>query len=246
MNLAQMINGKNLFIAKPYNDGAIMPTALLYPSKASVKVFFLSMGSTIIATDNGGAFACLTGQGGGFDAKSLAKTEFMRRNDVDIDENGNVFYKTSQDNIPMALKIVAEASKGVAELWVKSHFKSKKGDILRNALRVKLKNAFNDNLFENYPYIGDSSKQYNFDFAIKQNGATRLIDIVTNDQNSINAKFVAHYDVKQNKSDNIEQFLAYDENDGWKSQDFLLLKTTAKLISIQKPVSLMQISQTVH
>jgi hypothetical protein len=94
---------------------------------------------------------------------------------------------------------------------------------------------FHDNLKQDTPIVGASNKPRKFVYVVYLNGERRLlIDAVTNDAGSINARLVSNLDVRMTKNPLIDQLIVYDDSMKWNSSDLKLLELGAPTVPFSR------------
>jgi hypothetical protein len=131
---------------------------------------------------------------------------------------------------PLAVLLVANASQEVAR-WLYEHTKIKRSRDFRTLLAEFLKSRFDDRVEHNAVIFGHSNKPHRFANVISfSNGRRLIVDPVTNEPSSINARVVANLDVKATENPAIEQRIVYDDDEHWAPADLNLLQVGASVI----------------
>jgi hypothetical protein len=89
--------------------------------------------------------------------------------------------------------------------------------------------------------VGKSNKPHKFANVISfPNGRRLIVDAVANDPSSINARVVAHLDVRSTDDATIDQRIVYDDAERWSPADLNLLQVGAKLIPFSRATDVIQ------
>ena len=126
--------------------------------------------------------------------------------------------------------LVANASQEIAR-WMFDHTKVRKARDFREALSIFLQNRFERRLTHNAVLIGQSNKAHRFANVVSLDGGRRLvIDPVTHDTSSINARVVANLDIRSSNESGLIQRIIYDDDEKWSASDLNLLQVGAPAV----------------
>jgi hypothetical protein len=115
------------------------------------------------------------------------------------------------------------------------HGKVKRTRDFKKLLAEFLIKRFDDRVVHGEFVIGHSNKPHKFANVVSLNGERKLIiDPVSNDSSSINARVVANLDVKANGNPNIIQRIIYDDEDDWSAADLNLLQVGATAVPFSR------------
>jgi hypothetical protein len=90
---------------------------------------------------------------------------------------------------------------------------------------------FPDRTKKHLAVVGESTKQYKFDYGVKSaDGRVLLVDAVTSDYSSIASAVLANLDVRNLNDDHFVQRIVYDDRMPWKTEDIVLLRNGAPTI----------------
>ena len=208
-------------------DGIVATTHCMYPSNGLVRVTVRGGGETIVASDEGGALG--EALAAGIDVRDYDRTlaHLVREQGLLIQES--VIY-TPQMPIkaaPLAILLVANTSQEVAR-WMFDHGKVKRTRDFKRLLFDFLIKRFDERVAHNEIVVGQSNKRHKFANVVDLGHERRLIiDPVSNDASSINARVVANLDVKAIGNPNLIQRIVYDDADEWSAADLNLLQVGA-------------------
>ncbi|MCK1686459.1 hypothetical protein [Bradyrhizobium sp. 145] len=230
-------NGKILEVAqhglsqlasvKCVHDGIVATTHCMYPSNGLVQVTVRGGEETIVASDEGGAFGEALSAG-------IAVKDYDRSLARLVKDHGLILkagiIHTKPVPIaaaPLAIVLVANASQEVAR-WLYDHVKIKRTRDFKALLSDFLEKRFDDRVHHNAPVVGNSNKQHRFANVIDLDHERRLIiDPVSNDASSVNARVVANLDVQAMGDPRIIQRIVFDDEDDWSPEDLNLLQVGA-------------------
>jgi hypothetical protein len=129
--------------------------------------------------------------------------------------------------LPLAIFHVANASQEVAR-WLYEHMRIKRPRDFRAMLAEFLEKRFDDRVAHNAIIVGHSNKPHKFANVLAlAHGRRLIIDPVTHEASSINARVVANLDVKATNNPLIEQRIIYDDEEDWTPADLNLLQVGA-------------------
>ena len=214
-------------------DAILVDTHCLYPSGKTVTVAVLGGPTQAVVHDNGGACDTLGEHGVELEKPNDSLKRFAKARDLNVENGQIVSPPVSADWLPVAILLVANASKDAADTLLNKHNFNAKSDFRRD-LKFLFRNKYGDKRFhENYKVFGKTESQYKFDYALKIDKKIILVDAVLPDRNSINSRVVANLDVHHLHQPDIFQRIVYDENDKWGLQDLKLLRTGAPVVPYQ-------------
>lgn len=216
-------DGLNAIAAwKPVDDAVRVTTHCMYPSGGLVNVFV-----------RGGRYAAMVSDGGGAVTEALSAGVLVRPSDKQIQQildryglfagEGVVFCKeVPMDSVHSSIILVANASRAVAT-WLYDHTRIRRQRDFRRTLENMLSTMFDLNVSHNVQIDG-RRKGHRFANVIRLNeGKKLLVDPVSNEASSINARVVANLDVHQLENPKIIQRLVYDDEEEEWSPDSLSL-----------------------
>jgi hypothetical protein len=98
-----------------------------------------------------------------------------------------------------------------------------------------LKKIFDDQVSNNSIIVGHSNKPHRFANIISLSNRRKLIvDPVSNEASSINARVVANLDVRATDNPLITQRIVYDDEDNWTPADLNLLQVGAIVVPFSR------------
>lgn len=215
-----------LHACTPIDNGVAVRTHCLYPSNSSVTVSIRGGDGRYIVMDDGRAFREAENAGARFE-KSIKRYErIVSRQGLSL-ENGIVKAPAvGSDMIPMAILLVANASKELSEELFATWRPVTKRDF-KEAVRTLIRKEFSNFVVQKERIIGISNKPHTFDNVIHLPGDRRVVvDPVLKDANSINSRVVAHIDLRAAGHDHLEQRIIYDDSEKWSSGDLSLLQVS--------------------
>jgi hypothetical protein len=218
-------------IVTDITDGFLVSTQCLYPSNGAVSVAIRGRGNSYVISDDGGALGELRSAGLHQTPTDRQIRAIVQNMGLKV-ENGQIYSPpVSQEAIPYASMIVANAAKTVAD-WGLDHLRFAVPRNFRQDLTELLQRHFHDNMKDDQPIVGASNKPHKFGHVVYlENEKRLLIDPVVNDSSSINSRLVANLDVKMKKDSKIEQLIVYDDSAKWAAADLNLLQVGAKIIA---------------
>jgi len=210
------------------HDGVWVTTHCLYPSNSSVRVLVRGEADEFVVSDEGGAVDEVISLGLAFpDAERIIR-RMARRQGLKVAKGQVYSPSVGVDGIGAAVILVANVSKEAAH-WGVDHM----GFSTPRNFRVELTKLI-DGLVgpeivheQDGHLVGASNKPHRFEHMIRLSGRIILIDPVMNDASSINAKVVAHLDVRGAEHRNLDQRLVYDDEAKWLAADLNLLRVGA-------------------
>lgn len=219
---------------RPIDGGWRVSTHCMYPSNGLVEVTVRGGRSTIIASDEGGAFGEALSAG-------VPVRDYSRRVSHLVTEQGlilkeGVIYTPPMplDAAPLGVILVANAAQEVAR-WLYDHTKVPRLRDFRIMLAEFLQRRFNERLSHNTVLVGHSNKAHRFANVVSfPDGRRLVIDPVTNDPSSINARVVANLDVRSANDPGVTQRIVYDDEDSWSASDLNLLQVGATTVPFSR------------
>ena len=204
---------------KVIDDGLVVTTHCMYPSNGLVRITIRGGENTIVATDEGGAMEEATAAGIPFNDYNRQLAHVVKGHGLSISDGVIRTPQMPIDAAPLAVLLVANASQDVAR-WMFDHAKIK-----RSEHRV----AHNEII------VGHSNKPHKFANVLDLGNQKKLIiDPVSNEASSINARVVANLDVRAVDDPRIIQRIVYDDEDEWTPADLNLLQVGAPVIAFSK------------
>jgi hypothetical protein len=240
-DLAEFVGGElsRLTSIKGIDDGIRVTTHCMYPSNGLVQVTVRGGAETIVASDEGGAFseAASAGIPIGEHHKFLAH---LIKDQGLLMARGVVFTPTLPLHLaPLAVLHVANASQEIAR-WFFDHSKIRRPRDFKSMVADFLRKSFDDKVSPAI-IVGHSNKAHKFQNVVILSGGRRLIvDPVSNDASSINARVVANLDVKATNNPTIEQRLIYDDEEAWTAADLNLLQVGAPAVPFSRSAEVMR------
>lgn len=212
---------------KQIDRGWRVVTHCMYPSNGLVEVTVRGGVRTIVASDEGGAFGEALSAGIPVRDYSRMLTHLVKDQGL-LMKAGVIFTpQVPIEGAALSVLLVANASQEVAR-WLFDHTKVKRTRDFRVMLAEFLRRRFEDRLEHNAVIVGHSNKPHRFANMISFGDGRRLIvDPVTNEASSINARVVANLDVKARNDPALNQRIIYDDEERWAASDLNLLQVGA-------------------
>jgi len=215
-------------------DGSLrVTTHCLYPSNGLVRVTFRGGVDQMIASDEGEALGEALAAGIELPEPSRILGPFIRSRGLSLRSGVILTGKFPTDAAPVALAHVANTAKEAA-YWLYEHGGVKRRRDFRALLAAFLNENFREQVTE-AKILGASHKLHKFANVISfANGRRLIIDAVSKDPSSINARLVANFDVRAVKDPTIEQRIVYDDYETWTAADLTLLQMGATVVPFSR------------
>lgn len=223
----------NLASVKRMDDGIRVMTHCMYPSNGLVQVTVRSGTETIVASDEGGAFG--EAASAGIPIAEHHKSLWHLIRDQGLLMKDGVIYtpQLPMETAPVAILHVANASQEIAH-WFYEHARIKRTRDFKTILAEFLRKSFDERV-KPVTIVGHSNKTHKFANVVFFDGGRRLIvDPVSHDASSINARVVANLDVRANNDPLLEQRIVYDDDEAWTAADLNLLQVGANAIPFSR------------
>jgi hypothetical protein len=234
--LARLISRDLLEMAsiKRVDDALRVSTHCMYPSNGLVQVTVRGGVNTVVASDEGGAM-------GEALAAGIPMRDYDRQLAPLIKSQGVILKggvisspRMPVEAAPLAILLVANASQEIAR-HLYEHMRIPRTRDFKELLAAFLKEKFDERVSAAI-IVGHSQKPHKFSNVISlPNGKRLIIDPVSHEPSSINARVVANLDVAAIKNPLIEQRIVYDdEDDGWSAADLNLLQVGALVVPFSR------------
>jgi hypothetical protein len=225
---------------KQVRDGYRVTTHCMYPSNGLVQVMVRGGSRTIVASDEGaGVDEALSA---GVPAKDYSRSlaHLVRDQGLFI-KNGVVFTpQMPLEAAPLSVLLVANASQEIAR-WLYEHTRVKRTRDFKVLLAEFLSRRFDDRVTHDAVIFGKSNKGHKFANVVALATGRRLIvDPVSNEASSINARVVANLDVKAAGDPTLEQRIIYDDEERWAPADLNLLQVGANVIPFSRSLEVIE------
>jgi hypothetical protein len=208
-------------------------THCMYPSNGLVEVTIRGGENTIVASDEGGAFGEALSAG-------IPVRDYDRALAARVKEQGLILKegiytpKMPIEAAPLAVLLVANAAQEIAR-WLYEHAQIKRTRDFRAMLVAFLESKFDNRIMHDAIVVGHSNKPHKFANVVCLTGDRKLIvDPVSNDASSINARVVANLDVKAVEDSRIIQRIVYDDQESWTAADLSLLTVGAPAVAFSR------------
>lgn len=209
------------------SDGVRVTTHCLYPSNGLVRVTVRAGTETAVVSDDGAGLGEALAAGIPVRNYTNALSHLVADQGLLL-KDGMIFTPMIPlDAASLAILHVANASQEVAR-WLYDHLHVKRSRDFRVVLAEFLKAKFEERLVRNAVIVGHSQKPHRFANVVDLPGGSKLIvDPVTHEASSINARVVANLDVKANNDHRVHQRIVYDDDESWSAADLNLLQVGA-------------------
>jgi len=220
-------------------SGVLITTHCMYPSNGLVRVIVNAGLKSIVVSDGGEALGEALAAGVEINDPDKLLRNFVRHRGLEI-KNGVICSSvTPIEAAPVAILHVANVAKEVAH-WLYDHGGLRRKADFRELLSNFLANEFKQQVAET-KLLGASHKAHTFANVISfANGRRFIVDAVSNDASSINARLVANLDVKANHDPMIDQRIIYDDTQSWSAADLKLLQNGASVVPFSKAQPVIQ------
>jgi len=215
---------------KLVRDGYRVTTHCMYPSNGLVQVTVRGGGRTIVASDDGAGVGEAVSAGVPVKDYSRSLVHLVRDQGLLIKDSVVFTPQMPLDAAPLAVLLVANASQEVAR-WLFDHARVKRTRDFKALLAEFLARRFDDRVKHDTVIFGKSNKPHKFPNVLSLPTGRRLIvDPVSHESSSINARVVANLDVKATNDPTLEQRIIYDDEESWAPADLNLLQVGANVI----------------
>ena len=234
--LARLISRDLLEMAsiKRVDDGLRVTTHCMYPSNGLVQVTVRGGVSTIVASDEGGAMGEAMAAGIPVRDYDRQLAHLIKSQGVNLTGGVISSPRMSIEAAPLAILLVANASQEIAR-YLYEHMKIPRTRDFKEMLATFLKEKFDERVSA-ATIVGHSQKAHKFSNVISlPNGKRLIVDPVSHEASSINARVVANLDVAAIKNPLIEQRIVYDdEDDSWSAAELNLLQVGALVVPFSR------------
>lgn len=215
--------------AKPLLDGFRVTTQCIYPSGGLVRVTVRLGQESVIVSDDGETLGEVSAAGIEINNPDRLVKNIIERRGLHI-HNGIISsspVKFEEAHISI-LQIANVSSEVAATLY--DHGGVRRKLDFKILLSNFLAQSFKKQVAEDHIF-GASHKAHKFANVISfANGHKFIVDAVSNDPSSINARVVANLDVKSANNPNIEQRIVFNDFDSWSAADLSLLQIGATAV----------------
>ncbi|QDP26930.1 hypothetical protein [Bradyrhizobium cosmicum] len=220
-------------------DGVRFTTHCMYPSNGLVRVTVKGGRETVYASDEGEAVGEALSAGAVLRNPDKLLRGLLRPQGLDISNGIIRSDRMPLEAAPLAILAVSNAARDIA-VWLYDHHRLKSSRDFRRMLSEFLKHKFDDQVSA-ATIVGKSNKPHKFANVISfPNGRRLIVDPVANDPSSINARVVAHLDVRSTNDPTIDQRIVYDDAEKWSPSDLNLLQVGANVIPFSKATDVIQ------
>jgi len=218
---------------KRVDDALRVTTHCMYPSNGLVQVTVRGGANTIVASDEGGAMGEAMAAGIPIKDYNRQLAHLIKSEGVLL-KDGVIFTPHMPiEAAPLAILLVANASQEIAR-WLYEHTKIPRTRDFKEMLASFLKTTFDERVAA-ATIVGHSQKPHKFSNVVSLPYGRRLIvDAVTHEPSSINARVVANLDIKATNNPLIDQRIVYDDEDEWTAADLNLLQVGAQVVPFSR------------
>lgn len=204
-------------------------TQCLYPSNSAVEVIIEPRGENFIVRDDAGARRAVFAAGARAFGSDRQLAAHVKRVGLKV-ERGQIFSPpVPAVGLPGAVMLVANASRDAAEAALHG-IGRRSSQEFRDALAMLIQRQFGDSARAGVEIVGKSTASHRFGHVVQlAEGRRLLVDAVTNDPSSINARVISHWDVAQKNDPTLAQLIVFDQDHAWKSGDLSLLQMGAPI-----------------
>ena len=217
-------------------DGEVaVPTQCLYPSNSTVTVYVRGGVRDAIVSDDGAAMDELTSHNRLVNEPDRYLRRFCRPVGLKW-QRGKIFSESvSPEQLTSAILLVANAS-STAVRWGFDNLKlHRRRDLQQELQGIVFLKFQKDRVKTARRLTGRSSRSYRFDQVVRFDHERFLVmDAVMPDANSINARAIAHMDLKGLDDDSLIQRIVYDDEEDWRSSDINLLQMATTIVPFSK------------
>lgn len=220
--------------AEPRDPDVAVTTCCMYPTNAFVRVVVRGGTNAFTVSDEGGGFGDVENAGVTARMTDGMVKHIVSPQGLKIDNGIITSPSVTRDALPVAIFLVANASKEVAE-WFYATLKIKRERNFKQLVRRFLDETFTQNVKHDLEIVGKSNKTHSFEnVVLLANGRKLIVDPVLHDHASINARIVANVDVANMSHEGIEQRIVYDDSEEWKADELNLLTVGAPIVAFSK------------
>lgn len=223
-------------------DAVVVQTHCLYPDNAIVAVWVRgSPEYGFVASDEGRAIDELTTCNREIPNVDRFLARFCQRGGLSASKGNIVSPRVGMQGLVSAILFVANASAEAVSKGLDA-LKSHRPRSLRRDLESVMIGTFPSQRIKRDVHLqGETSRYYRFEAEIDiGEGSRLLIDPVTPDANSINARHVAHYDFGRRSDARFIQHIVYDDRENWRAADLSLLQMAATIVPYSKAGSVLR------
>lgn len=223
----------------PVSGGFRVTTQCMYPSNGLVQVTVRGGAQTIMASDEGGALG--EALSAGIPKRRDSALMHLVKDQGLLIEHGIIFTpRMPLEAAPLAVLLVANASQEVAR-WLYDNTKLKRPRNFKALLAEFLNRRFRDQVSHDATIVGQSTKTHKFANIVSFGDGRRLIvDPVSNEPGSVNARVVANLDVKAIGDPLLYQRIVYDEEEQWKTSDLNLLQVGGTVVRFSQSAEVIE------
>lgn len=213
-------------------NAAVVSTMCLYPTNHIVQVHVEGGQDSFVVHDNGGAIDQLRAIGGHDEHPFSLMRAVVRRDGLQVSDLHRIYASNIRlEGLEAAISLVANASRDVADYLV-SRYRPTPRRPLGEELEAILNLRFPALWRKEEVFVGQSNKQYRFDYSVALPHDRKLVlETVKPDASSINAAVVANLDV-HNAHPKLIQRIVYDDTDKWPVESLRLLRVGAPPLAL--------------
>ena len=218
---------RSLASYRRYGSGWLIDTTAIYPSGKVVQVLVHGPETSPVVTDNGSAIDELELSGVHVPEVTRLLRPYARKYGLET-ENGEVFEsRVSVTDLAAAIRLVASASaEAVHREMDATSFRPRRQ--IRELLAEFMKTKHGDEF--SVQAVEGKYKPHLFDYVHQGENRLIIVDPVLRDASSINAKVVAHLDVRARLGERADQLIVYDDDEPWTGDQLGILQLAASIV----------------
>lgn len=213
------------------DEGVIVPTPVLYPSNGNVVVYVSGGQGTCVVSDRGDALRNARAHGVEIPNVERWLGQVLKGSALRHSKGGHITAgRFKLDDVFAGISLVARAATTAVEYAIQ-HYRPSEIGISERVNRDLIQRFGPHRVSREAVASGLSKRNYRFDFAISELGQRPLLlDTVTPNANSVNAKAIAHIDLAGLGEKAPLHAMIFDDTVGWEAADINLLESAAQLL----------------
>jgi hypothetical protein len=213
------------------DHGARVWSDFLMPSGSVIPVHLQLRHGELFAHDGGAAFNEMAAHG--LDVTSLVGVRRMlEKNGARLTDDGVIWCDRMRPELAASVvSLVADASLRAAQYLI-SHGRFASVEPLDQRMKKALRTRYPEGR-QNFAFQG-KNREHMFDFGVKLDDRTFLVEAVTPDQASVSSAIVKGIDASQAPGANVVPLFVYDPTDSWKSGALNMLAFGGTGVSIER------------
>ncbi|MFO1237250.1 MAG: hypothetical protein U1F24_09595 [Alphaproteobacteria bacterium] len=214
-------------------DSVAVSTPVLYPSNSNVTVHISGGAAHCVVSDGGGATRHALSHGATIPDASAWLRGLLKNSQMRASAGMIVSPQIEFRELPWAIALVARASAEAVVNAIENHMKRLVRDLSGETYDVLAKAFGPSNVAHEVAFAGASNRRYHFDYGVAIGRKSQLLlDVVSPNANSVNAKAIAHIDVSHLTKNAPKRAIVYDPDQDWDAADINLLNEAGLLLPI--------------